>query len=228
MRLALIGKEIGHSRSPYLYQKILGPKVIYDLIDVEKNQLPLLSTLAATYDGLNITSPYKEHYLDQVKIEDDLVLALGAINTIELKSANYLATNTDLIAVRSLLKNYKSQHTRIHIVLLGTGVMARVISLVAKELDISIASLGRKSHPDMSSLDLKSFESSSAQNLVINACSRDFVFQGAVDPNAIFWDLNYHFLPHQNTLPFIVKEYHDGQEMLFLQAKAAVMFWNKN
>jgi shikimate dehydrogenase len=228
MKLALIGKSISHSRSPYLYQQILGHETAYDLIDVDIKQLPLLSELSLKYDGINITSPYKENYIDQVKMEDELVLALGAINTIDLRTAPYLATNTDLLAVRSLLKSYVSRFPQLHLILLGSGVMARVIGLVAKELKISIVSLGRKSHPDVSTLALKPFESTSAQNLVINACSRDFIFQGSLDPNAIFWDLNYHFLPHQNTLPFKVKEYHDGQEMLFLQAKAAVHFWNAN
>lgn len=228
MKLALIGKTIGHSRSPHLYQKILGPQTVYDLIDVDKSQLPLLSELSLKYVGVNITSPYKENYINQVKIEDGLVLALGAINTIDLRSSPYLATNTDLLAVRSILKNYNSRFPKLHLILLGSGVMARVITLVAQELKISVISLSRKSHPDLSTLDLKPFESMSAQNLVINACSREFVFEGSVDAKAIFWDLNYSFLPHQNTLPFKVKEYHDGQEMLFLQAKAAVQFWNTN
>src|SRR5690606_26020523 len=114
-KLALIGKKITHSRSPILYRKILGLETSYDLIDVEVNQLPLLSALSLKYDGLNITSPYKENYIDQVKIEDDLVLALGAINTIDLRKTNYLATNTDLLAVRVILKNYVSRFRKLHL-----------------------------------------------------------------------------------------------------------------
>lgn len=228
MNLALIGKSISHSRSPHLYRKILGPQVVYDLIDVDINQLPLLKDLSLKYAGVNITSPYKENYINQVTIEDELVSALGAINTIDLRSSPYLATNTDLLAVRTLLKNYLSRFPKLHIILFGSGVMSRVINLVALELKISIVSLARKSHPDLSTLDLKPYESVSSQNLVINACTREFIFEGNLDANAIFWDLNYSLLPHQNTLPFKVKEYHDGQEMLFLQAKAAVQFWKSN
>lgn len=169
MKLALIGKAIAHSRSPSLYQKILGPETTYDLVDVELTQVPLLSELSLKYDGINITSPYKEHYIYQVKIEDELVLALGAVNTIDLRSANYLATNTDLLAVRSLLTNYVSRFPQLHVVLIGSGVMARVISLVAKELGVSIVSIGRKTHLNLSTLDMKPFENRSSQNLVINA-----------------------------------------------------------
>ena len=225
MKLALIGKSITHSKSPYLYRKILGEDTVYDLIDVDSDKLPSLESLATKYDGINITSPYKEKYFNQVTVEDKVVRSLGAINTIDLRYGEFRATNTDLLAVREILKGYQRRFPKLQIVLLGSGAMSRVVSLASEELSIPILAISRKSNPDMSNMDLKPPEGTLGQNLVINACSRDFFFQGTIDSNTIFWDLNYQFLPHQNTLPFLVKEYHDGQEMLYLQAKAAVEFW---
>jgi shikimate dehydrogenase len=105
--------------------------------------------------------------------------------------------------------------------------MAKMTMLVASQLGMSLVQLSRRSNPDLASLDLIPFRKISHQNIVINACSRDFVFAGNLGSDDIFWDYNYSFLPHQNTLPSRVKLYQDGQEMLELQAKAAIQFWNQ-
>lgn len=231
MRLGLIGKNISHSGSPAIYKKLIGPHVKYDLIDIQEiKDLPSLAELAKSYDGINITAPYKTHYLSQVTIEDQAVKTLGAINTLAFTPHGVQATNTDLIAVRSMLTSFKSKHPYLNLIVLGSGVMARLTMIVAQELKLSATSLARSTYPNFSQLDLTPFEKIEAQNLVINACSRDFVFTGRLGREDIVWDYNYHFLPHQNTLPFLVKEYQDGQEMLYLQAVAAKLFWihNKN
>ncbi len=226
MRFALIGKNISHSRSPAIYRKLIDESVEYDLLDVDsEDKLPKLSDLARNYVGVNITSPYKTHYFNQVTITDPTVAALGFINTLSFQSTGIFGTNTDLLAVRLILKEFKLNHQTPHLVLLGSGSMAKLVTIVAAELGLSLVNISRNTNPNMAHMDLKPFENRSAQNIVINACSRDFVFSGQQSPQNIFWDLNYHFIPHQNALPFLVKEYHDGQEMLFLQAQAAKDFW---
>ena len=229
MRLGLIGKNISHSGSPAIYKKLIGIEVKYDLIDIsEPDDLPTLTSLAKSYDGINITSPYKAHYLSQVIIQDKAVKNLGAINTLAFTSIGVEATNTDLIAVRSILSSFKTKYPTLNLIVLGSGVMARMTMIVAEELKLLATQLSRSSHPNLAQLNLAPFEKTEAQNLVINACSRDFVFAGELHSDNIFWDYNYHFLPHQNTLPFKVKEYQDGQEMLYLQAVAAKLFWIHN
>lgn len=227
MKFALIGRSISHSLSPMLYKKIIGPHVQYDLLDyAEDSQLPQLSELAKKYTGVNITTPYKLHYINEVMITDPVVKELGSINTISFTDNGVLATNTDLVAVRQILKGLKEKYKDAHFILLGSGVMAKLTVLAFKEQALNFVQLSRKTNPDLSKMDLTAFEKSNVQNIVINACSRSFVFEGKQSDKNIFWDYNYSFIPHQNTLPFRVKEYHDGQEMLFLQAQAAWKFWS--
>jgi shikimate dehydrogenase len=229
MKLGLIGKNISHSGSPAIYKKLFGSNVKYDLIDIQEVQnLPSLLDLAKSYDGLNITSPYKTHYFSQVIIQDSAVQSLGAINTLAFTPTGIQATNTDLLAVRSILSDYKSKYASLNLIILGSGVMARLTMIVAEELKLPMTQLSRSSYPDLTQLDLCQFEEKQSQNLVINACSRDFIFKGKQSLENIFWDYNYHFLPHQNTLPLFVKEYQDGQEMLYLQAVAAKQCWLHN
>jgi shikimate dehydrogenase len=229
MKLGLIGKNISHSGSPGIYKKLIGAHIQYDLIDVaEVKDLPSLDSLKQHYSGINITSPYKTHYFNQVHIHDPAVRELGAINTLAFTAHGIEATNTDLIAVRSILNKYKSQHPHLNLIILGSGVMAQLTMILARELSLPFHCLSRSQLGNLSTLDLQKYEVSASQNIVINACSRDFVFAGKQSSSNIFWDYNYHFLPHQNTLPLQVKEYQDGQEMLYLQAVAAHQFWMHN
>lgn len=229
MRLALIGKGISHSASPSIYKRILGPKIQYDLIDIQdEGQLPLLLDLAKTYDGLNITSPFKKSYLPQLISLSPEAHSLQAVNSIFLGKNTFSGINTDYFAVEDLLKKFKVDFPDSHILMLGSGVMAKLTQYVCQKLSLDLTHFSRTSNPELEHLDLRPFYRLNSQLLVINACSRDFCFKGKTTGHEIFWDYNYRFLPHQNTLPFFFKAYWDGQEMLHLQAEYAVKFWKEN
>lgn len=230
MKLALIGYPINHSLSPSLYREFLKDRLeVYDLLSYRNVlEIPSVSELSKTYDGINITTPYKKHFLDQVEIPSPLVKELGAINTLSFTPSGVLATNTDALAVEELLKRYQEQYPKLNFLILGNGVMAKVTQLTCVKLNLSYEIISRTQKlPDLCRLDLNSFRKEDAQNIVINACSRSFIFEGAINPEDIFWDYNYSFLPHSTTLPARVKLYQDGQELLRLQALAAIAFWAK-
>lgn len=230
MKLGLIGYPIAHSKSPELYQRLLGPRLdSYKLYSFEtKNLVPPLSFFRNELDGLNITSPYKEHFINEIEISSSLVKELHAVNTLVFLPDKTVGTNTDLLAIVEILTNYKNSYGALKLILLGDGVMARVTKIVAKHMNLPLTQLSRKISPGFSDLDLSCYREKGVQTIIINSCSRDYVFKGRVSGDEIFWDYNYSFLPHQNTLPLQVKAYHDGQEMLELQAKAAIRFWDEH
>ncbi|HXH74005.1 MAG TPA: hypothetical protein VNJ08_03520 [Bacteriovoracaceae bacterium] len=227
MRLGLIGHPIKHSLSPKLYNEILGSKLqSYDLLDFDSSEkIPSLQELAAQYDGINITSPYKKHFVNQVVIDSPIVKSINAINTLSFTPEGIYGTNTDVLAVEAILRKYQNLYSNLHLLLLGGGVMAKVTQLVAEKLSISIDCFSRKSSGELSVFNLPSHRKRASQNIIINACSRDFIYRGPLSKEDIFWDFNYSFDPHQSTIPTLVKSYEDGQEMLRLQALAAVNFW---
>lgn len=229
MKLGLLGFPIDHSLSPRLYKELLGDQLeSYDKFSFRSAlEIPSLSFFASKLDGLNITSPYKTHFVSQAKIESDLVRDLGIINTISFKNATPEATNTDLIAVDKILSEFQKEYPILNIILLGDGSMAKLTKIVAHAKNIPIRQFSRKSQTAIHELDLRPFHAMGIQNLIINACSRDYIFQGKLSGDEIFWDYNYSFIPHQNNLPSQVKSYIDGQEMLLLQAQAAVHFWSQ-
>jgi shikimate 5-dehydrogenase len=229
MKLGLLGYPINHSKSPVLYKKLLGRKLTsYKLFPFEKEiQIPPLSFFSEILDGLNITSPYKAHFFDQVVVESSIVKSLGAINTIAFSSQGCFGTNTDLLAVLKILKEFKSSYQKIKVILLGDGVMGNLSKIVLEELDVPYIQLSRRLYEKFSELDLSFYHDESFQTIVINSCSRDFVFKGKFQGHEVFWDYNYSFRPHEDFLPNKVKSYHNGRKLLLYQAQEAVNFWNQ-
>src|SRR6476620_261887 len=136
MKLGLLGYPITHSLSPKLYQEFLGTDLeSYDLFSFERAEyIPPLSFFANKLNGLNITSPYKTHFVKEIVIESDLVRSLGSVNTLAFTDRGVIGTNTDLLAVVEILKSYLKEYGDIEISLLGDGVMANLTKVVTKDL----------------------------------------------------------------------------------------------
>lgn len=224
IKLALLGKDISHSLSPDLYKEIYKNQTIdYQLIDIKHiNFLPSLKVLMNDLDGLSITSPYKEVYLSEVIIEDSVISALKAVNCIGKKLDKFYATNTDYTALLELVPE-KVENRRI--VILGDGVMSRLIESVCRIRGISFEIRSRKLDP----IKFNSFSNGEIvdeNSLIINCCSRAYSFKGKLGYGSHFWDLNYRHQEHQHyfdTLP----TYTDGYSLLKLQAEHAAAFWSQ-
>jgi shikimate dehydrogenase len=228
MKFGLVGFPIEHSLSPSIYSKLLGPDLQYDLLNIPYDkELPTLAKLSETYDGINITTPYKRKYVNDVEFEIEGFSPLGFINVISFVDGKFIASNTDYLAVEAILERYVQEYPNLLIILLGSGAMAELTQIIAASLEIPLVPFARSSGHNMDQLDLTQFNKTEKQILVINACSRDYVFNGQIGQDFLFWDYNYSYLPDGNTLPSRVKEYKDGQELLLLQAKSAVEFWKR-
>ncbi len=230
MRLGLLGYPIGHSRSPELYRRLLGAGLdSYELFSYDAPAaVPPLAFFRDRVDGLSITAPYKRHFLGQIEVPDRRVADLGSVNTLAFLPDRVLGTNTDLVAVVEILGNYRAAHPNLSLVLLGDGAMAKVTVAVAASLGIPLRQFSRKTYPELARLDVAALARPGYQTIVINSCSRGFVFRGPVSGDEIFWDYNYALPPHAEALPGLVKAYDDGREMLERQARAAIEFWREH
>jgi shikimate dehydrogenase len=102
IRLGLIGDNIAASRSPALHRlagQMCGLDVQYDLLVPRELGLDFDATFDRARDdgcrGLNITYPYKEKVLAGVSIDDPLIRAIAACNTLVFEGGNAAGTNTD-------------------------------------------------------------------------------------------------------------------------------------
>ncbi len=225
--LALVGKNISHSRSPEIYKKLISTNIKYDLLDYQAdNEIPTASELLNIYDGINITSPYKKHFLNQVELTSK-AREIGAINCLKKNRNKLFGENTDYLAILEILTKMLEDYKELEVVILGDGVMANVTKFALLNLNINFKIFSRKSTTDFYQLDLiKIFNRPCALPVVINTCSRDFVFNGKIPATALFWDFNYNFDKHSISLPDKVYKYVDGLNMLERQAFYAVAFWS--
>lgn len=224
-KLALIGQNISHSRSQEMYQSILKEEVDYTLLDItDPHQLDLLA-LFEKYEGISITAPYKKSYLESVFLTDE-IKQLGAINCLRKINQRIEATNTDYLAIEKKLKYYVEQYESLEFVILGDGAMSFVTLKALEKLQLKAKIVARSNHLLYVDVDLGNFfEIADAKHIVINACSRNFIFQGNIEPDVIFWDYNYALLDHYNYLDSKCC-YIDGAELLKSQAAYALEFWD--
>ena len=229
-KLALIGKNIQHSKSPDLYRSMLGNDIQYDLLDFSKEEdIPTAKELLTIYDGISITSPYKKHFIPEIQLTNQAE-AIGAINCLRKEAGIIYGENTDFYAIKDIVDSFKKKYTNLNIIILGDGVMSNVTQNVLSNSGIDFKVFSRKHSEHFDQLNISEIFAKELQNkyqqLVINTCSRDFVFQGQIDMDTIFWDYNYNFGQFSPTVSTQVKQFMDGLNMLELQARYALLFWS--
>lgn len=223
LKFALIGKNIAHSQSKNNYQALLGQPIHYDLLDIQsESSLPKISELKEIYWGINITSPYKKSYMDQVELTDS-AKKVQAINCLFFKNNQAIATNTDYLAIKDFFQ-LEHRDKKFSCIILGSGVMANCTKIVLGELGISSRDYARKTHGDITKLDLSGIVCSE-QLLVINTCSREYIFNGKLPSGAWFWDFNYNIRQQRDFFQNTPVKYLDGLDLLKTQAIYALKFW---
>lgn len=225
-KLGLLGRGISHSRSQEVYEKLLGEKVDYKLFDYDhEEEVPDLEKIFEQVDGLSITAPYKKVYLKRKSVFN-LNPQLGAINCIRRKyDGSFEATNTDFLAVEKILNDLIIEAGDLDIILLGGGSMAELTQKILDQKGLNYTQASRsKSLPDLNLMDFSALKSSTKTPLIINSCSRAFVFTAPIPTKTIFWDYNYSLQAHQQGLSSVC-DYRDGLELLELQAAFALKFW---
>jgi shikimate dehydrogenase len=221
LKLGLIGKNISHSLSPALYREIIKSPFQYDLLDYSSLQeLPKLNDLKS-YFGLNITSPWKRAYLDQIS---DYPKKWKAINCLKNVMGEWLATNTDASALEELIPKLQQEYLPQKWIVLGDGVMANITLTILSEQGYNFESFARSRGDDLSQLGcLDKYRKSAI--CIINACSREYRIPDKSDASWVWWDYNYNNQLNTASTLLGFKAYLDGKELLNTQAKHAAMFW---
>jgi len=225
IKLGLIGKNIEHSQSKFVYEKILEREIEYLHYDIEnKSNLPTLDKLFSEVEGVSITAPYKKDYTGSVEIVGE-VANLGIINCIRKNGKAYEATNTDFLAVHSFLKTHISENNS-QIIILGDGSMAEITIFSLGLLKKPFLQFSRKKTENFSNIDLSIIAEKKA--LIINCCGREYTYSGPIRDDFIFWDYNYSHKNHNDRFLNSSTRYIDGMDLLRNQAIHALAFWGIN
>lgn len=223
MKLQVIGDPVLHSKSPIIHGAMLaalGLDIPYTAHVVRRGELPQYLTWAkgSGVTGFNATMPHKEDLLPLLDEIDPTAKALGAVNTVCLRSGKWVGFNTDgggaLAALKDGLGIDPAGHTAL---LLGAGGAAKAVALAlsqagAEQVFVCNRTLSRAqelcgqdplarltSAPfdpgTLSSLAGTSQLLVNCTNLGMEGCPgrfEDFGFLDALPPEAGVFDLIYH------------------------------------
>ena len=135
LKLGLIGDNIAASRAPNLHRiagRLNNMDVQYDrLIPKELNQTfdqVFDSRPANGYQALNITYPYKEYVVPKVEIDDPMVRAIAAVNTVVFDGTLSKAYNTDYTGFIAAYEQVRASAAPGVCCLVGTGGVGRALA----------------------------------------------------------------------------------------------------
>lgn len=160
MRLALLGEVLGHSLSPVIHQKLFEIEHIDSTYELEEIARPVFDSelrhALETFDGMNVTIPYKVDvipYLDELSSE---AKTIGAVNTIAKKEGKLIGYNTDYTGFKRTLDLIGAEISGKPAVVLGHGGASRaVIQCLFDEKASSITVISR--HPEKVDEEFLSF-----------------------------------------------------------------------
>lgn len=147
-KYALIGEKLGHSYSKIIHERyfeLCGKEDFsYDLIEIPKDNLRQeLERICATYDGINVTIPYKLDVMNFIDSISDEAAKIGAVNTIKFSGGYAAGYNTDYFGLKSTFTTNDIEVSGKRVVILGTGGVSKAALAVCRDmgaLDITFVS----------------------------------------------------------------------------------------
>jgi len=142
MKLGLIGKAIQRSNMPLL-QRLAGERtgrpVDYALLDIaDGDPARFDATFRACADGgfrgVNVTHPFKERAASRVSIEDPLVRAIGAVNTVTFDGGGPRGRNTDYTGFLRAWRWRFGERPAGTVAVIGAGGVGRAIAFALTAL----------------------------------------------------------------------------------------------
>ncbi len=115
-QFGLIGRRLGHSRSPALHRALAGYD--YDLFPVEPEELETFLQKTPCR-GLNVTIPYKKAVIPFCASLSDAARRLGSVNTMARRPDGWYGDNTDYAGFCALIAPFAPAGRRA--LVLGSG-----------------------------------------------------------------------------------------------------------
>jgi shikimate dehydrogenase len=191
LRLGLIGDNIAQSKAPLLHETaghLAGLAVRYDRLVPREQGLDfgaLFARCAAEgYRGLNITYPYKEQAARRVAIDDPLVRAMGAVNTVtfeppicEVRDAR--GFNTDYSGFIAAYRQVLGARRAGRVWMIGAGGVGKAVAFGL--LTLGLEALSIVDLDDAKAADLAARLAAAAPGLPVTLAKRVEALEGPAD-----------------------------------------------
>jgi shikimate dehydrogenase len=159
MRLGLIGDNIAKSQSPRLH-RLAGQQnttpVSYDrLVPAEtgKDFDTLFDEVSQNgFRGVNITYPYKERAASKVTIDDPLVRAIGAVNTVIFDQGGPHGFNTDYSGFIAAYRHIRGELAPGTALMIGAGGVGKAVAYGLAAMGVTEIRLAERDLPKAEAL----------------------------------------------------------------------------
>jgi shikimate dehydrogenase len=159
IRLGLIGDNIAGSKSPLLHRlagELCGLHVTYErLIPAYLGQdfdAVFERCRCERYRGINITYPYKEHVVAKLDIDDAIVRAVAACNTVVFDGPRPLGLNTDYTGFIDAFRGTFGTANPGTVAMAGSGGVGKAIGFALGSLGASALRLFDRERPKAEAL----------------------------------------------------------------------------
>ena len=151
MKFGLLGRKLGHSYSPMIFDLMGGYR--YDLYEREPEGIEDLLR-NTDFDGINVTIPYKKEVLQYLDEIDPLALRLGAVNTIVKRNGKLFGYNSDYYGFRSMVLRTRIDVAGKKVLVLGSGGASVTIRAVLEDLGARVVIISRSGENNYDNLGL--------------------------------------------------------------------------
>lgn len=130
MDYGLIGRQLGHSWSPWLHQQL--GSWPYELLALPADTDVKAFFARREFRGVNVTIPYKRLAAECCDVLDPQAKAIGAVNTVVVRGGRLYGWNTDLGAFEALLAAHGISLAGQRVMILGTGGTSSTVEAAAR------------------------------------------------------------------------------------------------
>ena len=147
--LGLLGRDIGYSRSPKLFEEIFRREGLlgstYRLIDRPEVESFVFEVRRTDHwDGFNVTTPYKTAILPYLDRLDPLATAVGAVNCVTCREGLLTGYNTDVEGfAASLREEIGAGPLPSSALILGSGGASCAVRVALEQLGIPSETVSR-------------------------------------------------------------------------------------
>ena len=140
MHFGLLGWQISHSYSPKIHS-LLG-SYPYSLFDIPPDQLGAFLR-SNSFDGLNVTIPYKKSVIPFLTKLTPEAQMLGAVNTIIRRGDVLIGHNTDYFGFQSMVQQVGLSVEGKKVIVLGSGGASNTVTQVLCQLGAIVYVISR-------------------------------------------------------------------------------------
>ena len=145
-KFCVIGEKLGHTRSPRIHNlffELKGEKGVYDVKEINRENIADCRDLLLKYDGVNVTIPYKTDVMKNLDCVSSEAAHIGAVNTVRREGDKLEGYNSDPYGFSAMLRSRDINVEGASVVVLGWGGAARSVVHALKESGASVTVVSR-------------------------------------------------------------------------------------